>query len=934
MFKTGLFSATVASFIIESYQNLSPDSGDATNALLVQISQQLVNISHGAPLTIITAQGTQPFKPTASAVRVNVYWFLSLILSLTCALSATLMQQWARRYKELAQRRGAFHRRGRMRAYIFDGINTFKMARAVATMPTLLHISVFLFFIGLVEFLFPIYATVAYAALGCIGVFALAYTILTVLPTFFLDCPYATPLSGSTWRIYQFSVFIFLWILLRIQALLVYRKSLSKLRSWASQHKLETHGPKKLWEVLDEHVKIRRQRFSRSLRKSVELGAFGAGSAVVTNALNWTLTALDEDKEIEDFAARLPGFFESRAVPDATSAALSLMSHHPNAEPIFGSRICDLFKTCIQGSSPLDEKTRKHRLQVCLKCLWYFGRAYNQPGVSQPLSSYFLKSLIPEFVRLVQTEKDTIVRVMGRCVIAVVVNKIVADRKSGRILLDDGALSCLLAILDTGDYDLKLLCHQPTAVALWNMIPLAFGEVGTSIPDVVPSDLLDVVQQTPGILAQSPVQEIFQIETDMNLSKFDLYIGKFEHILISHLPEFVNLCIRAPSPLTSDVRTNCLRMSLKRLWLFGRWFNQRGNSAPLPTDIRIAFSNPEMNRRILENKDITLRAIGRCVGALVVNKLVADINSRGIPVARAEDVQCLSAIFGTEHRGVELLLQKPSAVTLANIIFLVFHEVGTWVTSTVPSDVLDIVRQTLFVLSQALPAMDDELQLKQTIATFDGSNGNLKRILVSHLLGILKTCIQVTSTSTEEVPTNSLRVCLKRLWYFDRTSDHPGDLVAILSYICVAFSSPNMICRIREQRDPSACSIGQCVGALVVNKLVADLNSRDDSISDVELECISAILGTMNDEVVLLLRHQGVMELTNFLTLANIVNFASARIPSDVLLTIQQTLDVLYRALPAESSVKKQLSDLNQVDILMNVSDGQSEHVLCPVSKV
>ncbi|KAI9431671.1 hypothetical protein H4582DRAFT_1884837, partial [Lactarius indigo] len=208
--KTGLFSATVASFIIESYHKLSPDSGDTTNALLAQISGQLVNISNGIPLTSVVAQNSQPFKPTASAVRVNVLWFLSLVLSLNCALSATLMQQWARRYQELAQRRGATHRRGRMRAYIFDGITRFEMARAVATMPTLLHISVFLFFTGLVDFLFPIYATVAYATLSCIVVFALAYAILTILPNIFLNCPYATPLSSLTWRISQFFVIVFL----------------------------------------------------------------------------------------------------------------------------------------------------------------------------------------------------------------------------------------------------------------------------------------------------------------------------------------------------------------------------------------------------------------------------------------------------------------------------------------------------------------------------------------------------------------------------------------------------------------------------------------------------------------------------------------------------------------------------------------------------
>ncbi|KAF8269069.1 hypothetical protein EI94DRAFT_1575441, partial [Lactarius quietus] len=198
---TGLFSATVAAFIIESYQNLSPDSGETTNALLTQISQQLVNMSAGEPLTSMAPPSGQTFKPSPSAVRVNVLWFLSLVLSLSCALSATLMQQWARRYRELAQRRGAFHRRGRMRAYIFDGVNRFGMARAVATMPMLLHTSVFLFFAGLVEFLFPIHATVAYATLTCIMVFALAYANLTVLPNVYHSCPYDTPLSGLTWRI-------------------------------------------------------------------------------------------------------------------------------------------------------------------------------------------------------------------------------------------------------------------------------------------------------------------------------------------------------------------------------------------------------------------------------------------------------------------------------------------------------------------------------------------------------------------------------------------------------------------------------------------------------------------------------------------------------------------------------------------------------------
>ncbi|KAH9173291.1 hypothetical protein EDB89DRAFT_1850206, partial [Lactarius sanguifluus] len=76
----GLFSVTVAAFIIiiESYKQLSPDSGVTTNALLTHISQQLINISNGTPVASVAAQISQPFKPTASTVRVNVLWFLSV----------------------------------------------------------------------------------------------------------------------------------------------------------------------------------------------------------------------------------------------------------------------------------------------------------------------------------------------------------------------------------------------------------------------------------------------------------------------------------------------------------------------------------------------------------------------------------------------------------------------------------------------------------------------------------------------------------------------------------------------------------------------------------------------------------------------------------------------------------------------------------------
>ncbi|TDL15340.1 hypothetical protein BD410DRAFT_756535, partial [Rickenella mellea] len=93
----GLFSTSVAAFIVEGYKKLSPDSADMTVALLAQLSSQLVAISNGTNLNILPhSPANVPSRPTASMVGVNVLWFLSLTLGLICALSATMVQKWAR----------------------------------------------------------------------------------------------------------------------------------------------------------------------------------------------------------------------------------------------------------------------------------------------------------------------------------------------------------------------------------------------------------------------------------------------------------------------------------------------------------------------------------------------------------------------------------------------------------------------------------------------------------------------------------------------------------------------------------------------------------------------------------------------------------------------------------------------------------------------
>ncbi|KAI0064347.1 hypothetical protein BV25DRAFT_1787435, partial [Artomyces pyxidatus] len=146
---TGLFSASVSAFLIESYRALQQDPATVTVQLLAQISQQLSGDSTSSQ----PPSSSTPFRPSNSTVRVNVFWFLSLVLSVSCALGAILVQQWARRYLRMTQRPSAPYRRARIRSYLFNGVERFQLHTVAEGIPVLLHASVFLFFAGLVQFL-------------------------------------------------------------------------------------------------------------------------------------------------------------------------------------------------------------------------------------------------------------------------------------------------------------------------------------------------------------------------------------------------------------------------------------------------------------------------------------------------------------------------------------------------------------------------------------------------------------------------------------------------------------------------------------------------------------------------------------------------------------------------------------------------------------
>ncbi|CAK5281136.1 unnamed protein product [Mycena citricolor] len=203
--QAGLFSGVVATFVIESYKTLNPDPGIQTVVLLSQISHQLANLNNGTAVADAppASAASAAFAPPPSSLVCNALWFTSLALSLSCALVATLVKQWAQEYQHRTSMFSSPSVRSRVYMYLYYGLRRFNMHTVVGVPPLLLHGALVLFFAGLVTFLVPVNNIIMGISSALLLVFVSVYGTFTLLPLFFFDSPFQTPLSRILWSLNQ-----------------------------------------------------------------------------------------------------------------------------------------------------------------------------------------------------------------------------------------------------------------------------------------------------------------------------------------------------------------------------------------------------------------------------------------------------------------------------------------------------------------------------------------------------------------------------------------------------------------------------------------------------------------------------------------------------------------------------------------------------------
>jgi hypothetical protein len=273
-----------------SIQDVRPNSQDTATFYLAQIHQVLADPNRS---NFSLSPSPPVFSPPTHAVWVNTLWFLSLVISLTCALLATLLQRWARAYNTNTQPRLSAHIRVRTHAFFSEGVEKFLLPWMVEALPALLHLSLYLFFAGLVIFLWNVDLTMFRLVLSWVGTCTILYGCFTFMPVIHHNSPYHTPLSSLAWFLVASITFVVL-----------------RAIRWLGVRLISRAANERLCDLENKY----RELLSQGLQKTAEHTAQDLPSEVDIRTFMRMFESLKDDDELERFFAGLPGFGYSRVV--------------------------------------------------------------------------------------------------------------------------------------------------------------------------------------------------------------------------------------------------------------------------------------------------------------------------------------------------------------------------------------------------------------------------------------------------------------------------------------------------------------------------------------------------------------------------------------------------------------------------------------------
>ncbi|QRW04598.1 E3 ubiquitin-protein ligase listerin [Ceratobasidium sp. AG-Ba] len=179
----------LTAFLIESKNLLQLDPQDASVALLLQMvqSQHRIELGLAPPIGLELPVAVPEFTPTSASRWINAIWFISLGLSLSASLIAMLGKEWLTAF--LASRPRPAHAHALLRQSRLEGLERWWALHIIALLPSLLHLSLLLFSVGLVIYLGTLDRVVAVVLAVIVGLTTAFYFVTAILGRYTITAP-------------------------------------------------------------------------------------------------------------------------------------------------------------------------------------------------------------------------------------------------------------------------------------------------------------------------------------------------------------------------------------------------------------------------------------------------------------------------------------------------------------------------------------------------------------------------------------------------------------------------------------------------------------------------------------------------------------------------------------------------------------------------
>ena len=284
------------------------------------------------------------FLPPSTGHRVSGFviscWFLSLLLSISCALVALSLRRWAQPCTWVASPRYSLLEQARLRTLLADRNERLNFAFLVGTLHGLVHISFSVFLFGLFPFLWHGLLPFSLAILWIVlSIFVYAY--FTALPLSRTAHPFRSPLIN--------------FVMLAISgfyhgiARLFYLVNLLIRDSEATQGIVYPPSNRSLNWYLD---------FAKFAEERVQELA----SCLDDEVLRRTFDMLRSDDDLEQFFEAIPGFLASEIVENPRRS-LDILFQQRLAEALVG------FCNRTMSSNRVSESVKGRRLIVCIRVI-------------------------------------------------------------------------------------------------------------------------------------------------------------------------------------------------------------------------------------------------------------------------------------------------------------------------------------------------------------------------------------------------------------------------------------------------------------------------------------------------------------------------------------------------------------------------------------